>query len=223
VSGARPDGWIIPRRTAVPPFEGDPTRANVDAYVYGGASLSARLLPLVAAFPWVLDHETRALAWAELLLAEDPTSPDVLEVVALIFGRVGRFGGTDRMLMELAYHTPDRAAGIARGAAVWDRLGRTREACAQWIRAARWRDDPEDPVWRTALACARRDPGAGDPRAIRDYVVSRARPERRDAVAAELDGRPPPAPEGGATDGGASAKDAPDAGAAAAAGDAGGH
>ena len=58
---------------------------------------------------------------------------------------------------------------------------------------------PEDPVWRTALACARRDPGAGDPKAIRDYVVSRARPDRREAIAAELDGRPPVV-DGGAAD-----------------------
>ena len=81
---------------------------------------------------------------------------------------------------------------------MWEKLGRPREACAEWIRAARWRDDPEDPIWRTAIACARRDPGAGDAKAIRDYVVSRARPERREAIAAALDGRPPPAPDGGA-------------------------
>ena len=57
----------------------------------------------------------------------------------------------------------------------------------------------------SAIACARRDPGAGDAKAIRDYVVSRARPERRDAIATALDGRPPPAPDGGAPtpDGGA--------------------
>ena len=178
--------------------------------MFGGASLSARLVPLVAAFPWVLDHQARALFWAELLLAEDPTSPDVLELVAVIWGRAGRFGGTERMLMELVYHSPDRAAGIARGAAVWERLGRPREACAQWIRAARWRDDPEDPVWRKAYACARRDPGAGDAKAIRDYVISRARPERRDVLAVELEGRPA-AVDGGtaaAVDGGAE----PDAG-----------
>jgi hypothetical protein len=91
------------------------------------------------------------------------------------------------MLMELAYYTPDRAAGLARGAVVWDRLGRTREGCAQWIRAARWRDDPEDPTWRNAVTCARRDPGAGDWRAIRQYVLDRAPPGRREAIAATLD------------------------------------
>jgi tetratricopeptide (TPR) repeat protein len=212
LGGASPgEVGIVPRRAPPPPpGAGRQPPADVDGYVLGGAALSSRLLPLVAASPSVLEPQDRALGWAELLLAEDPTSPDVLELVAWIFGRAGRFGGTDRMLMELAYHTPDRAAGIARGAALWDRLGRPREACAQWIRAARWRDDPEDPVWRTALACARRDPGAGDARAIRDYVVGRARPERREAIAAELDGRPPPAVDGGARaaapiDGGGSA------------------
>ena len=123
----------------------------------------------------------------------------MLELVALIFGRARRFGGTERMLMELAYHTPDRAAGHRAGRrSCGSASARPREACAQWIRAARWRDDPEDPTWRTAIACARRDPGAGDAEAIRDYVLSRARPERRDAIAAALDGRPVPGPDGGA-------------------------
>ena len=206
---------IMPRRRARAFAAGGKPPADVDAYVLEGASLSARLLPLVAAFPWLLDHRTRALFWADALLAEDPTSPDVLELVAEIFGRAGRFGGTERMLTELTYYSPDRAAGIARGAAVWARVGRPREACAQWIRAARWRDDPEDPVWRKALACARRDPGAGDPKAIRDYVVSRARPERREAIAAELDGRPPPVVDGGVADaasGGDATTEARDAG-----------
>jgi tetratricopeptide (TPR) repeat protein len=204
------DVGIMPRRASVA-VTGQPP-ADVDGYVLGGASLSSRLLPLVAAFPWLLDHQTRALSWAETLLAEDPTSPDVLELVALIWGRAGRFGGTERTLMELAYHSPDRAAGVARGAAVWERVGRPREACAQWIRAARWRDDPEDPLWQKALACTRSDPGAGDPKAIRDYVLNRARPERREAIAAALDGRPPPSVDGGAADGGAPPADGGTAG-----------
>ena len=120
-------------------------------------------------------------------MAEDPSSPDVLELVAFIFGRARRFGGTERMLMELTYHSPDRAAGLARGAAVWDRLGRPREACAQWIRAARWRNQAEDPTWRNAVACARRDPGAGDWQSIREYALGLSPPERREALAAELD------------------------------------
>ncbi len=167
--------------------------ADVDGWVLAGPALSARLLPLAAAFPAILDDVPRALRWAELLLDEDATSPDALELVATIFGRAGRFGGTERMLMELAYHTPDRAAGLARGAAVWERVGRPREACAQWIRAARWRDQPEDALWVKAITCARHDPGAGDWQEIRAYVLGRARPERRDVVAAALDGTPPPA------------------------------
>jgi hypothetical protein len=160
---------------------------DVEGWVLGGPALSARLLPLAAAFPSVLDDLPRALRWMEVLLDEDPGSPDVLALVAFVFGRAGRFGGTERMLMELTFHSPDRAAGLARGAVVWERVGRPREACAQWIRAARWRDDAQDPNWRKAIACARRDPAAGDWREIRAYVLGRARPEERDALAAALD------------------------------------
>ncbi len=167
-----------------------PTRLppDLESWVLSGPALSVRLVPLAAKFPAILDDVPRALRWADLLLDEDPSSPDVLELVALIFGRAGRFGGTERMLMELTFHTPDRAAGLARGAMVWERLGRPREACAQWIRAARWRDDPEDPLWLRAISCARKDPGAGSWQEIRGYVLGRARPERRDALGAALDG-----------------------------------
>jgi hypothetical protein len=192
LGGVAPDAMVTPARASVSAPAALP--ADVDAWVLGGAALSTRLLPLAAAYPAILDDAPRALRWADLLLDEDPSSPDVLELVATIFGRAGRFGGTDRMLMELAYHTPDRAAGLARGAAVWERIGRPREACAQWIRAARWRDQPEDALWVKAVSCARRDPGAGDWQEIRAYVLGRALPERRDAIAAALDGRPPPVP-----------------------------
>jgi hypothetical protein len=202
-----------------PPLAPPPARlpADLDGWLYGGPALSARLLPLAAAFPSILDDLPRALVWVDLLLAEDPSSPDVRELSAFVFGRARRFGGTERMLMELAYYSPDRAAGLARGARVWDRLGRSREACAQWIRAARWRDDPEDPAWRQAVSCSRRDPGAGDWQAIRAYVLARAAVDRRAAIAAALDGLAAPAPP--ATPGGAPAPDAglasPAAGAAA--------
>ena len=90
---------MMPRRRAVLAAGGaSQPPPDVDGYVLQGATLSARLLPLVNRFPWLLDHQTRAQAWAELLLAEDPTSPDVLELVALIWGRARRFGGTERML-----------------------------------------------------------------------------------------------------------------------------
>lgn len=191
LGGVAPDALLEP--AAVPVSPPAPLPADVEAWVLSGPALSTRLLPLAATYPAILDDVPRAVRWADLLLDEDPSSPDVLELVAAIFGRAGRFGGTARMLMELAYHTPDRAAGLARGAAVWEQLGRPREACAQWIRAARWRDQPEDALWVKAVSCARRDPGAGDWQEIRAYVLGRALPERRAVVAAALDGTPPAA------------------------------
>jgi hypothetical protein len=164
-----------------------PVPSDLRAWMLGGVTIAARLLPLSLSHPEILDDLPRAVRWIDLLLIEDATAPDTLALAAYVYGRAGRLGGTERMLMELAYRSPDRAAGLARGAAVWDRVGRPREACAQWIRAARWRDDPEDPTWRTAITCARRDPGAGDAREIRGYVLARARPERRAALAASLD------------------------------------
>jgi hypothetical protein len=200
LGGVRPDTAPAPPPAPLPP---PALPADVDVWVLGGPSLEARLLPLAAAYPAILDDGPRALRWADLLLEEDPTSPDVLELVATIFGRDGRFGGTARILMELAFHTPDRPSGLARGALVWERLGRRREACAQWIRAARWRDEPADPLWIRAITCARSDPGAGSWQEIRAYVLARAKPEQRAALAATLDGLPPPTltPDGGA-DGG---------------------
>src|SRR6185436_7831340 len=105
---------------------------NLDAWLLEGSTLSGRLVLLARSHPEILDGTTRAKRWVDLMLEEDPTSTDVLEAAAVIFGRAGRFGGTERMLMELAYYTPDRAAGLARGAAVWERVGRPREACAPW-------------------------------------------------------------------------------------------
>ena len=164
-----------------------PAPARLEGWLLEGVTVEARLLPLLDAHPELLDDVERAVGWIDLLLAEDETSPRVLELGALVFGRAERFGGTERMLMELAFATPDRAVGLARGAAIWERLGRGREACAQWVRAARWRDDPEDPRWRHAIACTRRDPGAGDWREIRSYVLARARPDRRADLARALD------------------------------------
>jgi hypothetical protein len=165
-----------------------PTPAEIARWLLEGPTLEARLLPLAAAHPEVLDDVERAVWWVDVLLAEDESSPDVLAFAALVFGRAGRFGGTERMLMELTYATPDRAAGLARAAEVWERLGHDREACVQWIRAARWRDEPDDPTWRAAISCARREPGIADWRELRAYVLDRAAPDRRASLAASLDG-----------------------------------
>jgi hypothetical protein len=168
-----------------------PVPAELDEWVVRGFTVSARLLPLLRAHPELLADVPRALGWVDLLLAEDETSPEILELAAVVFGRAARFGGTERMLMELTYASADRAEGLARGAAVWERLGRGREACAQWIRAARWRDEPEDPLWRTAIACARKQPGVADWKEIRGYVLGRARPDRRAKLAELLDAATP--------------------------------
>jgi hypothetical protein len=164
-----------------------PLPADLPAWLLGGFTVEGRLFPLLRAHPEILDDAPAAVGWINLMLEEDETSPEVLELAAVVFGRAHRFGGTERMLMEMTFATPDRAEALARGAAIWERLGRTRDACAWWIRAARWRDDPEDPTWRTAIACARRDPGAGNWRDIRNYVLARARPDRRAALAEALD------------------------------------
>jgi hypothetical protein len=194
LGGITPD--TPPHAATVEPLPSPlPPPAQLSAWVMSTPALSTRVLPLVVAAPWVLDDRPRALWWAELLLDEDPSSPDVLALVAEIFGRAGRFGGTERMLAELTFHTPDRASGLARGAEIWERVGRPREACAQWIRAARWRDQLDDPSWPTlglplwmkAVSCARRDPGAGDWREIRSYVLDRASVDEREEIAAALD------------------------------------
>jgi tetratricopeptide (TPR) repeat protein len=164
-----------------------PVRANLDRWMVSGVSVTARLVPLARAYPEALADLPQALRWIDLALDEDPTSPDVRELAATTFGRAKRFGGTERMLAELVYETPDRAAGHERAARVWEGLGRGREACVSWLRAARWRDLPDDPTWRTAIACARANPGVADPREIRDYVLARAAPADRAAVAAALD------------------------------------
>jgi len=119
----------------------------------------------------------------------------VLELTAMIDGLAGRIGGSERKLLDLVYFTSDRYQGLVRAAGVWDRVGQVRLSCAAWLRAARWRDEPGDPAWGRAVACMRRDPGAGDWRSVMAYVLDRTPPERRAAAAAALD---PPGPPLGA-------------------------
>jgi hypothetical protein len=112
-----------------------------------------------------------------------------LALTAVVDGLAGRIGGAERKLTDLIYFTPDRYQGLLRAAAIWEQVGQGRLACASWLRAARWRDEPEDPAWRRAIACTRQDPGTGDFRAITAYVLERAPAERRAALARELDPR----------------------------------
>ncbi|HET6279956.1 MAG TPA: hypothetical protein VFH73_03290 [Polyangia bacterium] len=178
-------------QASVDPSEAAPLPPDLEQWLLAGASLSARLLPLLATHAELLQPDARARLWADLMLAEDPTSPEVQEVAALVDGLARRFGGAERKLLDLVFYSPDRYHGMVKTAVVWERVGRLRDACVQRVRAARWRDDPDDPMWRAAIACTRHDPGAGDWRGIRQYVIERAPPDRRAAIAASLD-----APEG---------------------------
>jgi hypothetical protein len=190
-AGAREAAPVVVAPAASPPDAGPPVympiRSDLPRWMVSGASVSARLVPLARAYPESLDDLPLALHWVDLALDEDSMSPDLLEVAALTFGRARRFGGTERMLAELVYATPDRAAGFERAARTWERLDRPRDACVNWLRAARWRDDPEDPTWRTGITCARRLPGIADPAEIRAYVLARAVPTRRAALSLTLD------------------------------------
>lgn len=184
------------RRVALPPrflavescgAACDVPPGDLDRWPLAGASVAFRLIPLLRQNAKLMAPGDRSREWADLMLAEDPSAPEVLEIAAMIDGLGGRTGGAERRLGDLVYWSRDRRQGLETAARVWETLGRTRPGCAAWVRAARWSDDPEDPAWDKAVACARKDPGAGSWRQIRDYVVSRAPPERRNAVAARLD------------------------------------
>ena len=165
----------------------------LDRWVLGAAAVSFRLLPLLQRTPALLAPGPRSRTWSELLLQEDPTSPDVLEIAAVIDGLADRIGGAERKLTDLVYFTPDRYQGLVRAAQIWRRVGQARLSCEAWVRAARWGDAVDDPAWRRAIDCTRADPGAGDWRAIRRYVLDRAPENRREAIAATLDATPDPA------------------------------
>ena len=190
---------IVPRRgAAAAAAAGGQPPADVDGYVLAGASLSARLLPLVAAFPWLLDDQTRALAWAELLLAEDPTSPDVLELVAVILG-------PRRPLRRHRADADGARLPFARSRG-WDRARRRRvgagRAAARGVRAV----DP-----RGALAGRSGGSGVAHGARVRAARSGRGRLRRRSATtssaarARTARARSPPSWTGGppAVDGGA--------------------
>ncbi len=151
------------------------------------ATLAETLLPELAGDAGLLDH-VDAARWARALVAEDPTSPEALEVAARIEARGGRVEAAKRTLRDFVYYSPDREAALARCAALWERAGRPQEACRAWDALARWRGDPEDPAWARVVACLRRAPGLGDARALRAHLLERVPAARRAALAARLDG-----------------------------------
>ncbi len=100
--------------------------SELDNWVVGSAAVSTRLIPLLEVRPLppgatdsraaLLAPGDRSRRWAELLLEEDPTSTDVLELTAEIDGLAGRIGGAERKLVDLVYFTPDRYQGLVRAA-----------------------------------------------------------------------------------------------------------
>jgi len=167
----------LPRPTALP-ADGD--------LLSTGPTLARALLPAAAAFPQLLAPGPRARLWAQRLLAEDPTSPDSLEVAALIDARAGRLGGAEQKLADLVFFSVDRATGYQRAAQVWNQVGDVRRECWAWDHATRVAP-LDDPRWCSLLACARRDPGGVDP----DAVAARIR-EQAPALACDAPAAPPP-------------------------------
>jgi hypothetical protein len=140
--------------------------------LYGGATLVRSLLPLAEAFPGLLAPGPRSRDWSDRLLAEDPTSPDSLELAALIDAQAGRIEGAARKLGDLVFYSPDRATGNARAAHVWERVGAGRRACLAWERATHF-GPADDPRWCDLAACLRRNPGAGDALAVERFARER--------------------------------------------------
>ena len=149
------------------------TEPAADDLLSSGPTLARALLPAVASFPQLLSPGPRARLWAERLVAEDPTSPDSLEVAALIDARAGRMGGAEQKLGDLVFFSVDRAAGYERAARVWEQVGDVRRACWAWERATRVAP-VDDPRWCSLLACARRDPGGADADQIATHIRARA-------------------------------------------------
>ena len=138
-----------------------------------GPTLARALLPAVAVYPQLLAPGARSRLWADRLLAEDPTSPDSLEVAALIDARAGRLGGAAQRLGDLVFFSMDRAAGYERAARVWNQVGDVRRECLAWDHATRVAAN-DDPRWCRLLACARRDPGGADAVAIAAHIRQQA-------------------------------------------------
>lgn len=161
-----------PSETAAPPAVVLPEPAP-DARLYQRATLARTLLPLARQYRQLSLPGARSREWADRLLAEDPTAPDSLEFAALVDARAGRVGGAARKLVDLVFYSPDRGAGYARAARVWEVTGEGRRACLAWERAAQLAP-VDDPRWCNLVACLRANPGSGDADQARVQVRARA-------------------------------------------------
>jgi hypothetical protein len=144
-----------------------------DDWLFAGATLARTLLPLSRAFPELVAPGPRSRAWSDRLVVEDPTSPDSLELAALIDARAGRVDGAARKLGDLVFYSPDRAAAYARAARVWERAGEERRACLAWERATHF-GPVDDPRWCDLAACLRRNPRAGNAEVVERFARERS-------------------------------------------------
>jgi hypothetical protein len=141
--------------------------------LYGGPTLARRLIPAARRHPELLEPGPASRDFVVRLLDEDPTSPDSLELAALIEARAGRVDSAASKLEDLVFYSGDKVEGASRVAGVWQRVGQSRRACAAWEQAA-LAGAVDDPNWCRFLACAAETPGATNLPEARRFVSARA-------------------------------------------------
>ena len=141
--------------------------------LYGGPTLARRLIPAARLHPELLEPSPASRDLVVHLLDEDPTSPDSLELAAVIEARAGRVDSAASKLEDLVFYSGDKVEGASRAAGVWQRVGQSRRACAAWEQAA-LAGAIDDPHWCRFLACAATTPGATSLPEARRFVSARA-------------------------------------------------
>jgi hypothetical protein len=152
-----------------------PGRPDGDPWLdlYGGPTLARRLIPAARRHPELLTAGSRSRELAVHLLAEDPTSPDSLELAARIEALAGRVDSAASKLEDLVFYSGDKVRAAARVAVVWQEAGQRRRACAAWQQAA-LAGAVDDPHWCQFLRCAAETPGASNLELAERFVNRRA-------------------------------------------------
>jgi tetratricopeptide (TPR) repeat protein len=150
-----------------------PSTPDLWRALYGGPTLARRLIPAARLHPELLEPSPASRDFVVHLLDEDPTSPDSLELAAIIEARAGRVDSAASKLEDLVFYSGDKVEGASRAAGVWQRVGQRRRACAAWEQAA-LAGAIDDPHWCRFLACAAATPGATNLPEARRFVSARA-------------------------------------------------
>jgi hypothetical protein len=166
---------LAPPRTLPAEPGGPPERPHDDPWLdlYGGPTLARRLMSAAGRHPEVLTAGSRSRDLAVHLLAEDPTSPDSLELAARIEALAGRVDSAAAKLEDLVFYSGDKVRAAARVAIVWQEAGQRRRACAAWEQAA-LAGAVDDPHWCQFLRCAAETPGASNLDLAERFVSGRA-------------------------------------------------